>query len=84
MLDINKFLELIILDRNPNTNILSNSSNDLIFKFTNISLALLRQGNPIKRRKLLLFATLNFFRAVLVQSNHMGAQYKLEQYVLNK
>ena len=39
---------------NPNTNILSNSSNDLIFKFTNISLALLRQGNPIKRRKLLL------------------------------
>ena len=40
MLDINKLLELIILDRNPNTNILSNSSNDLIFKFTNISLAL--------------------------------------------
>ena len=28
MLDINKLLELIILDRNPNTNILSNSSND--------------------------------------------------------
>ena len=54
MLDINKLLELIILDRNPNTNILSNLSNDLIFKFTNISLALLRQGNPIKRRKLLL------------------------------
>ena len=44
MLDINKLLELIILDRNPNTNILSNSSNDLIFKFTNISLALLLQG----------------------------------------
>ena len=54
MLDINKLLELIILDRNPNTNILNNSSNDLIFKFTNISLALLRQGNPLKRRKLLL------------------------------
>ena len=33
MLDINKLLELIILDRNPKTNILSNSSNDLIFKF---------------------------------------------------
>ena len=53
MLDINKLLELIILDRNPNTNILSNSSNDLIFKFTNVSLALLL-GNPIKRRRLLL------------------------------
>ena len=54
MFDINKLLEMIILDRNPNTNILNNSPNDLIFKFTNISLALLRQGNPIKRRKLLL------------------------------
>ena len=53
MLDVNKLLDLIILDQNPNTNILSNSSNNLIFKFTNISLALLRQDNSIKRLKLL-------------------------------
>ena len=32
MFDINKLLELISLDRNPNTNILSNLLNDLIFK----------------------------------------------------
>ena len=55
-----------------------------MFKFTNISLALLRYGNLIKRRKLLLYATFNFFKAVLVQSNHIGAQYNVEQYVLNK
>ena len=57
-----------------------------MFKFTNISLALLRHGSIIhvKRRKLLLYATFNFFKAVLVQSNHIGAQYNVEQYVLNK
>ena len=54
-----------------------------MFKFTNISLALLSHGNLIKRRKLLLYATFNFFRAVLVQSNHIGAQYNVEQYVFS-
>ena len=38
----------------------------------------------MKRRKLLLYATFNFLKAVLVQSNHIGVQYKVEQYVLNK
>ena len=44
MLDINSLLELIILDWNPITNIPSNSPNELIFKFPNISPALLHHG----------------------------------------
>ena len=47
-------VETIILDRNPKTKIRSNSSNDGMPRFANISLALLRHGNIIKRRKLLL------------------------------
>ena len=47
-------VETIILDRNPKTNFLSNSSNDRMPRFANISLALLRHDNIIKRRKLLL------------------------------
>ena len=69
---------------NPNVKILSISSKERMFKFTNIPLALLRHGNLIKRRKLLLYATFNFLKAVLMQSNHIGAQYNVEQYVLNK
>ena len=84
MLDITKLFETIILDRNPTRKILSNSSNDGILTFANISLALLCHGNIIKRRKLLLSTTFNCFKAVLVQSNHIGAQYGLEQYVLNR
>ena len=62
MLDINKLVETIILDRNPKTKIRSNSSNDGMPRFANISLALLRHGNIIKRRKLLLKATFDFFK----------------------
>ena len=40
MLDINKLVETIILDRNPKTKIRSNSSNDGMPRFANISLAL--------------------------------------------
>ena len=47
-------------------------------------LLFLRHSNLIKRRKLLLHANFNFLKAVLVQSNHIGAQYNVEQYVLNK
>ena len=50
-----------------------------MFKLTKNSLALLCHGKPINRLKLLLEATCNFFEAVFVQSNHIGAQYKLEQ-----
>ena len=56
MLDINRLLETLTLDINANVNFLSISSNEKMFKFTNISLALLQQlhGNLIKQRKLLL------------------------------
>ena len=54
MLDINKVFETIILDRNPKTKILSNSSKDGMLRFANISIALLRHDNIIKHRKLLL------------------------------
>ena len=40
MLDINKLFETIILDRNPKTKILSNSSNNGMLRFANITLAL--------------------------------------------
>ena len=83
MLDINKLFETMILHRNPKTKILSNSSNDGMLRFANISLGLLRNGNIIKRRKLLLKGTFKFFKTVLVQSHHIGAHYRLEQYVLN-
>ena len=56
------WFETIILDRNPKTKILSNSSNDGMLRFANISLALLRHGNIIKRPKLLLYATFNFLK----------------------
>ena len=39
---------------NPNVKILSISSKERMFKFTNILLSLLRHGNLIKRRRLLL------------------------------
>ena len=78
MFDIIKLFETIILDRNPNTIILSTSANDGMLRFANIPLALLRHCNMIKRRKLLLQATFNFFKAASVQSNHIGVQYRLE------
>ena len=51
---MNNLFETMILDQKPNTKILSNSSNDGMLRFANISLALLRHGNIIKRRDLLL------------------------------
>ena len=81
---MNRFFETISLDINPKVKILSISLSELMLKSTNISLELLRHGNRIKRRKLLLYATFNYFKAVFVQSNHIGAQYNVEQYVLNK
>ena len=68
------------LDISTKVKILSISSCELMLKFTKISLALLRHGNLIKRRKLLVYVTFNFFKAVLVQSNHIGAKYNAEQY----
>ena len=50
----NSCLKQSFLDRNPKTKIFSNSSNDGMPRLANISLALLRYGNIIKRRKRLL------------------------------
>ena len=49
---MNNLFEAMILDQK--TKILSNSSSDEMHRFANISLALLRHGNIIKRRELLL------------------------------
>ena len=54
MLYMNKLFKTIILDRNLKITIPSNLSNDGMLRFSNILLALLRHGNIIKRRKLLL------------------------------
>ena len=62
-------------ERKPCTKIRNSSPNDLMFRLTNISLALLCHGKPINRLKLLLYATFNFVNTGFVQSNHMGAQY---------
>ena len=43
------------------------NTHKIILIYTNISLALLRHGNLLKRRKLLLYATFSFSKAVLVQ-----------------
>ena len=50
-----------------------------------MSQALLRHSNSIKRHNCYSYATFNFFfKAVLLHSNNIGAQYNVEQYVLNK
>ena len=49
---MNNLYETIILDRNAKTKILSNSSNDGMLRFANISLALMRYGNIIKHCKI--------------------------------
>ena len=67
---MNKLFETIILDRNPKAKIFSTSSNDRMLRFANISLALLRHGNIIKRRKLLLYATFNFLKLFLCLKPH--------------
>ena len=78
---MSRLFQKIILELNPKVKILSISSNELILKFTNISQALLRHDILMKRRKLLLYVTFNFFKAVLVQSNHIGTQCNVEQYI---
>ena len=50
---MNKLFETKILDRNPKTKILSNSSNDGMLSLANMSLALLR--HDITKRSKLLF-----------------------------
>ena len=50
-----------------------------MFRFTNISRALLRHGHFIKH-----YYKHYSVSCVLVQSNHIGAQYNVEQYVLNR
>ena len=55
-----------------------------MFKFTNISLALLCFGSHSKHLRLLLKAILIFFIAVFLESNQKDEKYKLEQYIINK
>ena len=74
----------MILDQKPKTKNLSNSSSDGMLRFAKISLALLRHGNIIKRPNYYCKQLSFFFKAVLVQSNHIGGHYRLEQYVLNR
>ena len=50
-----------------------------MLRHTNISLALLYFGMPNSFLKLLLYAILKVFNAVLEQSYHNMEQYKLEQ-----
>ena len=53
-LDNIKFLDIIMLERNPCAKTRSSSPNDFMLRLTNISLALLCHGKPINRLKLLL------------------------------
>ena len=81
---MSRLFETSTLDISTKVKILSISSCESMLKITKISLALLRHGNLIKRRKLLVYVTFNFFKAVLVRSNYTGAKYNAEQYILNK
>ena len=57
-------LERINLFIKQNTYFFSNSQNDLILSYTNISLALLYFGMPNNLRRLLYYATLIFLIAI--------------------
>ena len=82
--NINWLCEAVTLERKLKTKILSISSKEWMLRFANILVALLRHGKNINRRRLLLYTIFNLFSAAVVQSNHIGAQYRLKEYVLNK
>ena len=72
--NINWLCDAVTLERKLKTKILSISSKEWMPRFANISVALLRHGKNIIRRRLLLYAIFNFFSAAFVQSNYIGAQ----------
>ena len=71
--NINWLCEAVTLERKLKTKILIISSKEWMPRFANISVALLRHGKNINRRRLLLYAIFNFFSAAFVQSNHIVA-----------
>ena len=74
-----QFCELTSLILKEYTYFLRSSSKERMLRHTNISLALLYFGMPNSFLKLLLYAILKVFNAVLEQSYHNMEQYKLEQ-----
>ena len=74
-----QFCELTNLFLKDYTYFLRSSSKEGMLRHTNISLALLYVGMPNSFIKLLLYAILKVFNAVLEQSYHNIEQYKLEQ-----
>ena len=74
-----QFCELTSLFLKEYTYFLRSSSKEGMLRHTNISLALLYFGMPNSFLKLLLYAILKVFYAVLEQSYHNMEQYKLEQ-----
>ena len=60
--NINWLCEAVTLERKLKTKILSISSKEWMPRFANISVALLRHGKNINRRRLLLYAIFNFFQ----------------------
>ena len=74
-----QFCELTSLFLKEYTYFLRSSSKEGMLRHTNISLAHLYFGMPNSFLKLLLYAILKVFNAVLEQSYHNMEQYKLEQ-----
>ena len=74
-----QFCELTSLFLKEYTYFLRSSSKEEMLRHTNILLALLYFGMPNSFLKLLLYAILKVFNAVLEQSYHNMEQYKLEQ-----
>ena len=74
-----QFCELTSLFLKEYTYFLRSSSKEGMLRHTHISLALLYFGMPNSFLKLLLYAILKVFNAVLEQSYHNMEQYKLEQ-----
>ena len=74
-----QFCELTSLFLKEYTYFLRSSTKKGMLRHTNISLALLYFGMPNSFLKLLLYAILKVFNAVLKQSYHNMEQYKLEQ-----
>ena len=84
--NINWLCEAVTLERNLKTKILSISSKEWMPRFANISVALLRHGKNINRRRLLLCTIFNFFSAAFVQSNHIKVRtirFKQETFYTN-
>ena len=74
-----QFCEVTSLFLKEYTYFLRSSSKEGMLRHTNISLALLHLGMPNSFLKMLLYAILKVFNAVLEQSYHNMEHYKLGQ-----